>query len=103
MGQIGTDGQRVQEFVRSIHPTQPILRNDFSNIGIPPQNDNWDNISITSVSAHAVPYTQVRIILYLLTGYEGNNKFIDPEISTIARGEAKGNSWYQGVNKLTIP
>ena len=42
-------------------------------------------------------------ILYLLTGYEGNSKFIDPEISTIARGEAKGNSWYQGVNKLTIP
>ena len=58
LGQIGTDGQRVQEFIRSIHPTQPILRNDFSNIGIPPHNDNWDNISITSVSAHAVPYTQ---------------------------------------------
>ncbi|XP_071171404.1 uncharacterized protein [Mytilus edulis] len=59
LGQSGTDGQRVQEFVRSIHPTQPIQRNDFSNIGLPPPgNDNWDNISITSVSAHAVPYTQ---------------------------------------------
>lgn len=59
LGQTDTDGQRVQEFVRNIHPTQPILRNDFSNIGLPPPgNDNWDNISITSVSAHAVPYTQ---------------------------------------------
>ena len=62
VGQIGADGQRVQEFVRSIHPTQHIQRNDFSNIGLPPQNDNWDNISITSVSAHAVPYTQVFLI-----------------------------------------
>ncbi|XP_052099826.1 uncharacterized protein LOC127734153 isoform X2 [Mytilus californianus] len=59
LGQTDTDGQRVQEFVRNIHPTQPIQRNDFSNIGLPPPgNDNWDNISITSVSAHAVPYTQ---------------------------------------------
>ena len=41
--------------------------------------------------------------LYLLTGYEGNSKSIDPEIPTIARGEAEGNSWYQGVNRLTIP
>lgn len=65
LGQSGTDGQRVQEFVRNIHPTQPIQRNDFSNIGLPPPgNDNWDNISITSVSAHAVPYTQVIIIFH---------------------------------------
>jgi hypothetical protein len=41
--------------------------------------------------------------LYLLAGYEGNRKFIDPDIPTIARCEAEGNSWYQGVNKLTIP
>ena len=59
LGQTNTDGERVQEFVRSIRPTQPIQRNDFSNIGLPPQNDNWDNISITSVSAHTVPHTQV--------------------------------------------
>jgi hypothetical protein len=38
-----------------------------------------------------------------LTGYEGNGKFIDPEIPTIARSEADWNSWYRGVNKLTIP
>jgi hypothetical protein len=41
--------------------------------------------------------------LYLLTGYEGNSKFIDPEIPTIARDEAEGNSWHRVVNKLTIP
>lgn len=61
-----TDGQRVQEFVRSIQPTQPIIRNDFSHIGLPPQQpgaDNWDNISVTSVSAHAVPYTQSNLYL----------------------------------------
>uniref|UniRef100_K1PSJ7 Neuralized-like protein 1A n=1 Tax=Magallana gigas TaxID=29159 RepID=K1PSJ7_MAGGI len=61
-----TDGQRVQEFVRSIQPTQPIIRNDFSHIGLPPQQpgaDNWDNISVTSVSAHAVPFTQSNLYL----------------------------------------
>jgi hypothetical protein len=42
-------------------------------------------------------------MLFLLTGYEGNRKSIDPEISTIARGEAECNSWYQGVNRRTIP
>lgn len=71
VGDIGADGQRVQEFVQSIHPSQPIQRNDFSNIGIPPQgNDNWDNISVTSVSTHAVPYTQVFILfLFLMLCY----------------------------------
>lgn len=58
-----TDGQRVQEFIQSLQPTQPIIRNDFSHLGLPPQQqgaDNWDNISVTSVSAQAVPYTQVK-------------------------------------------
>jgi len=61
LAQSGTDGQRVQEFVQNIQPSQPILRNDFSNLGINngATGDNWDNISITSVSATAIPYTQV--------------------------------------------
>lgn len=56
----GFDGSRVQEFVQNITPSQPIERNDFSNLGIHVNApaDNWDNISVTSVSAHAVPYTQ---------------------------------------------
>ena len=51
----------------------------------------------------SILYFCMSSILYLLTGYEGNSKFIDPEIPTIARGEAEGNSWYRGVDKLTIP
>jgi hypothetical protein len=51
----------------------------------------------------SILYFCMSSILYLLTGYEGNSKLIDPEIPTIARGEAEGNSWYRGVNKLTIP
>ena len=42
-------------------------------------------------------------ILYLLTGYEGNSKIIDPAIPTNARGEDEFNSWYRGINTLTIP
>ncbi|OWF40190.1 uncharacterized protein LOC110464106 [Mizuhopecten yessoensis] len=56
----GFDGSRVQEFVQNINQSQPIERNDFSNLGINVNvpADNWDAISVTSVSAHAVPYTQ---------------------------------------------
>ena len=38
--------------------------------------------------------------LYLLTGYEGNSKFIDPEISTIARGEAMKRLLSRHVNQV---
>ncbi|XP_061184299.1 E3 ubiquitin-protein ligase Mdm2-like [Saccostrea echinata] len=59
-----SDGQRVQEFIQSLQPTQPIIRNDFSHLGIPLNNqDNLDNISVTSVSAQAVPYTQSNMYL----------------------------------------
>ncbi|KAH3786544.1 hypothetical protein DPMN_164651 [Dreissena polymorpha] len=58
----GTDGQRVEQFIRSIPQTQPHQHNDFSNLGIPVQGENnWDNISVTSISASAVPYTQVTV------------------------------------------
>ncbi|BFZ01395.1 hypothetical protein BsWGS_04433 [Bradybaena similaris] len=55
----GTNGRAVQDFVNSL-PRTGVQRNDFSHLGFaPPQeNDNWDNISITSVSAHSVPYAQ---------------------------------------------
>lgn len=62
----GTDGERVQQFVQNLQQTYPHVRNDFSNLGIPnqPQQfDNWDNISVTSVSATAVPYTQSNLYL----------------------------------------
>ncbi|XP_060073023.1 uncharacterized protein LOC132552849 [Ylistrum balloti] len=56
----GFDGARVQEFVQNINQSQAIERNDFSDLGIHINTpaDNFDNISVTSVSAHAVPYTQ---------------------------------------------
>ncbi|KAK3590185.1 hypothetical protein CHS0354_041241 [Potamilus streckersoni] len=60
------DGSRVQEFVRSIPQSQPHIRNDFSNLGLPVSNqfgDNWDNISVTSISAAAVPYTQTNLYM----------------------------------------
>ncbi|KAH3786559.1 uncharacterized protein LOC127843164 [Dreissena polymorpha] len=60
----GTDGQRVEQFIRSIPQTQPHQHNDFSNLGIPVQGENnWDNISVTSISASAVPYTQTNLHL----------------------------------------
>ncbi|XP_052224805.1 uncharacterized protein LOC127840428 [Dreissena polymorpha] len=60
----GTDGQRVEQFIRSIPQTQPHQHNDFSNLGIPNQGENnWDNISVTSISASAVPYTQTNLHL----------------------------------------
>ena len=62
----GTDGARVQEFVRNIPQTTPHVQNDFSNLGIPaPGDNNWDNVSVTSVSATAVPYTQVGHVIYV--------------------------------------
>jgi hypothetical protein len=42
------------------------------------------------------------IIKHLLTRYSGNSKFIDPSIPTIDLGFASDDSWYIGVNKLTI-
>ncbi|CAG5131153.1 unnamed protein product [Candidula unifasciata] len=55
----GTNGRAVQDFINSL-PRTGVQRNDFSQLGIPQaqQNDNWDNISVTSVSAHSVPYAQ---------------------------------------------
>jgi hypothetical protein len=58
---------------------------------------------IMSVLKAVMKVVVIGNILFLLTGYEGNSKFIDPEIPTIARGEAEGNSWYRDFNKLTIP
>ncbi|XP_053406797.1 uncharacterized protein LOC128559399 [Mercenaria mercenaria] len=57
----GTDGRRVQEFIRSIPQSQHHVQNDFSNIGIPPPGENWETASITSISATAVPYTQTNL------------------------------------------
>lgn len=57
----GTDGHRVQEFIRSIPQSHPHIQNDFSNIGIPPPGENWETASITSISATAVPYTQTNL------------------------------------------
>jgi len=60
-------------------------------------------LPMNATSGHFYRFDVIWCILYLLTGYEGNSKSIDPEIPTIARGEAEVNSWYQGVNRLTIP
>jgi hypothetical protein len=49
-------------------------------------------------SHHFASDVSFGIIKHLLTRYSRNSKFIDPEIPTIDRG----NSWYLGVNKLTI-
>jgi hypothetical protein len=41
--------------------------------------------------------------MHLLTGYEGNNTFIAPEVpTTFRRGNAEENSWYRGDNKSVI-
>jgi len=55
----GTNGSEVQNFIQSLPPSG-ILRNDFTDLGIPSAQDldNLDNISVTNVSAHSVPYTQ---------------------------------------------
>ena len=58
----------MQEFIRSIPQTQPIVHNDFSNMGLPPPLDNWDTMSVTSITASAVPYTQVLLPHYSKTG-----------------------------------
>ena len=58
---------------------------------------------IMSVLKAVMKVVVIGNIIFLLTGYEGNSKFIDPEIPPIARGEAEGNSWYRDLNKLTIP
>lgn len=52
----------MQQFIQSIPQSQPHIRNDFSDIGIPPPGENWETGSIASISATAVPYTQVRVI-----------------------------------------
>ena len=41
-------------------------------------------------------------IMHILTGFEVYSKFVVPEIPTIARCEAEGNSLYQRDNKLAI-
>ncbi|KAK6174505.1 hypothetical protein SNE40_017769 [Patella caerulea] len=57
------NGTEVAEYIRS--NSAPVhQRNDFSHLGIDNlQEDNWDNISVTSVSAHAVPYTHSNLHL----------------------------------------
>ncbi|PVD30530.1 hypothetical protein C0Q70_09797 [Pomacea canaliculata] len=51
------------DFVRSIPQSQNHIHNDFSQFGIMPGlvDDNADNISITGISATAVPYTQTNM------------------------------------------
>lgn len=65
VSQTGADGQRVQEFIQSIPQTQPHIQNDFSELGIPPPaaEDNWDNVSITSVRTSTVPFSQTNLYL----------------------------------------
>ena len=63
------DGEAVAEFVRSIQQSQAHVPNDFRHLGIAPgPHDNSDNISITGISATAVPYTQVNSSWYLIPG-----------------------------------
>jgi hypothetical protein len=57
------------------------------------------HINYLTFSHHFASDVSFGIIKHVLTRYSGNSKFIDPEIPTIDRG----NSWYLGVNKLTIP
>ncbi|XP_052224962.1 baculoviral IAP repeat-containing protein 7-like [Dreissena polymorpha] len=60
----GTEGQSVEQFIRSIPQPQPHQQNDFSSLGIPVQGRNsWDNIFVTSISASALPYTQTNLHL----------------------------------------
>lgn len=61
----GTDGEAVAEFVGRIQQSQPHVPNDFRHMGIAPgpHDDGSDNISITGISATAVPYTQTNLHL----------------------------------------
>ncbi len=63
-----TNGRRVQQFIQSIPRTQFIPRNDFSDLGIlPPQQQQAlsdsvaDDVSVISATAAVtVPFAQVR-------------------------------------------
>ena len=59
-----TNGEEVADFVRNIQQSQVHVPNDFRHLGIAPgpRDDNSDNISITGISATAVPYTQVSLV-----------------------------------------
>ncbi|XP_050397976.2 uncharacterized protein LOC126815917 [Patella vulgata] len=62
-GRVPENGTEVAEYIRS-NSAHVHQRNDFSHLGIDNlQEDNWDNISVTSVSAHAVPYTHSNLHL----------------------------------------
>lgn len=65
VSQTGADGQRVQEYIQSIPQTRPHIPNDFSELGLPPPNleDNWDNVSVTSVRTSTVPYSQTNLYM----------------------------------------
>uniref|UniRef100_A0A0B7AVC5 RING-type domain-containing protein n=1 Tax=Arion vulgaris TaxID=1028688 RepID=A0A0B7AVC5_9EUPU len=60
----GSNGRAVQDFIHTL-PHNGVQRNDFSHLGINPihEHDNWDNISVTSISAHSVPFTQTNTYL----------------------------------------
>ena len=61
------------------------------------------HINYFTFSYHFASDVSFGIIKHLLTRYSGNSKFIDLSIPTIALGFTSGNnSWYLGVNKLTI-
>ncbi|KAL8601280.1 hypothetical protein ACOMHN_003224 [Nucella lapillus] len=60
-----TDGEAVANFIQNIPQSQAHIPNDFRHMGIAPGpwDDNSDNISITGISATAVPYTQTNLHL----------------------------------------
>ncbi|XP_071089724.1 uncharacterized protein [Haliotis cracherodii] len=57
----GGNGEAVAQAVRSL-PNPGVIRNDFSHLGLG-QDLFEDNISVTSISATAVPYTQSNLHL----------------------------------------
>jgi hypothetical protein len=63
LSRTGTNGPAVADFVRNIQQSEVHVPNDFRHLGIAPgpRDDGSDNISITGISATAVPYTQVHI------------------------------------------
>ena len=70
VAQRGSDREReaVADFVRNIRQSEVHIPNDFRHLGIDPtpRDDNSDNISITGISATAVPYTQVGLFHYCM-------------------------------------
>ena len=79
VSQTGADGQRVQDFIQSIPQTRPHLQNDFSHLGLPPPmaEDNWDNVSVSSIRTSTVPYTQVSFVMLCMLGKHFNRQHFE--------------------------